>query len=435
MALRARLRALIVRLRGSGLAAESAWGLVLELATLVGMVLSFTLLGRSLGPAGYGGYASLYAIVGPLVTLAASGVVLALLQHVVRDLEPLAQTARSCLTLTLVLGVLLTVVGGGIASLVVESLTAVAITTILLTEFVTSPMVHVAATTVQAATGFTGAAKIRLVLVVARAMVLVALFLANSLTVATLGVCMLLVSGVLAIVSLHQVGGQYGFAFTPGRVHVSHLKTNLLYSSAISASSLNNDGDKLVMAANGLVVDTGLYAAAYRIVSFGMIPIGSLVAVSHRRFLEHEEGVRGQHLARSLRFGAVSGGYGLVFGSRCSSPPPCCRWCWVPDFEGSVVMVRWLTPTVMMRSLAIFSLNGLMGLGRVGLRSVIVIVNAGGGDGALRRAHPALRVGGRGDRHAHQRDDRRGQHVDRSARLPAARRPGDRPAARDRGYR
>ena len=176
MALLARLRSLIDRLRGSGLAAESAWGLVLELATLLGMVLSFTLLGRSLGPAGYGGYASLYAIVGPLVTLAASGVTLALLQHVVRDGEPLAQTARSCLTLTLALGVLLTLVGTGIAALVVESLTAVAITTILLTEFLTSPMVHVAATTVQAATGFIGAAKIRLVLVIVRAVVLVLLF-------------------------------------------------------------------------------------------------------------------------------------------------------------------------------------------------------------------------------------------------------------------
>ena len=73
------VRELLRRIRSGGMAAESAWALILELASLFGLVLSFTLLGRTLGPDGYGGYASLYAVISPLVTLAASGVTLALL--------------------------------------------------------------------------------------------------------------------------------------------------------------------------------------------------------------------------------------------------------------------------------------------------------------------------------------------------------------------
>ena len=46
------------------------------------------------------------------------------------------------------------------------------------------------------------------------------------------------------------------------------------------------------------------------------------------------------------------------------------------EFEGSVVMMQWLAPIVFLRAIGIFSLNGLMGLGRVLLRTVIVTLNA-----------------------------------------------------------
>lgn len=376
MALLAVIRAQTDRLKGGGLAAESAWGLLLEFVTLVGTVLSFALLGRSLGAAGYGGYASLYAIVGPLVTLAASGVVLALLQHIVRDGEPLAETARSCLSLSLALGFPLTLVGAGLATLVVDSLTTVAIVAILLTEFVAAPVVQVAASTLQAGTGFIDAAKLRLVLVVGRIAILATLFAANRLTVATLGLTMLALSLVVGIWSLRNVGDRYGFRFTPGRVKVRHLKTNALYSTGISAVALNSDGDKLVLAANKLVIDTGLYAAAYRIVSFGLVPIGGIVNVSHRRFLQHEEGVKRQHLDRALRFGLVSAAYGLIFGIVLFMAAPLLPTLLGEEFEGSVTMVRWLSPTVLMRSAGIFSLNGLMGLGHNALRTGIIVANS-----------------------------------------------------------
>jgi len=370
------LRDLIQRLRGDGLAAESAWGLVLEVVTLATTVMSFLFLGRSLGAAGYGGYASLYAIAGPLVTLAASGIVLAVLQHIVRDGEALPGVARSCLSLSMALGVLLTLIGTGVASLLVDSISTVAIVSILLTEFVAAPLVHVAASVAQAGTGYVDAAKIRLVLVVGRGCLLIVLFVGGVLSIATLGVSMLVLATILGLRALRQVGRRYGFTFTPGRVRMSHLRTNLVYSAAISAAGLNADGDKLVMAANKLVVDTGLYAAAYRIVSFGLIPVGSLVSATHRRFLEHEEGLRRQHLDRSLRFGLLAGGYGFAFGIVLFVAAPFLPLLMGEEFEGSVDMVRWLSPTVFMRALAIFPLNGLMGLGREGLRTVMVVTNA-----------------------------------------------------------
>ena len=211
------------------------WGSALEVVGILAMIVSFTLLGRTLGPEGFGGYASLYAVIGPLVTLAASGVTLALLEHAIRNRESLAATARSCMSLSLVLGALLFCVGGLIASFVVESLTTVAIVTILLTEFITTPLIQIAAGTVQAGSGYTGAAQIRIALVTLRLVALILLYAIGALSVATLGSVHLFSTAVLAIVVLRRMGRDFGFSFLPGRVNLHHLRTNFVYSSGISA--------------------------------------------------------------------------------------------------------------------------------------------------------------------------------------------------------
>lgn len=376
MAITSTIRATVDRLRASGGAGEQIWGLGLELTTLASTLLAFTLLGRSLGATGYGGYAALYAIIGPLVTLSASGVTLSLLQHVVRDREPLPETARSCLSLSIVLGTLLTVVGGAVAFWIVDTLSAVAIVSILVIEFVSTPLVNVAASTVQAGTSFTGAAQIRIALVGGRIVILVALFVADSLTVASLGVTQLAWSAVLSVFALRAVGRRYGFRFWPGAVKGRHLKSNVIYSAAISADSVANQGDQVVLAANRMVTDTGLYAAAFRIINLGLVPVGSLTNVSHKRFLENDEDLPGEHLHLAIRYSKVSGLYGIAFGVAAALAAPLFPLLMGDTFEGSVTMIRWLAPVVFLRAIGIFSLNGLMGLGRAGLRTVLITVNA-----------------------------------------------------------
>lgn len=367
---------MIGRFRGGGLAAESAWSLALELLTMMGTILAFTFLGRSLGAEGYGGYASLYAIIGPVVTLSASGVTLALLQHVVRDGESIDETARSCLSLSIVLGVVLTAAAAVFAFWIVDSLSAVAIVSILLIELVTSPLVNVAAATVQAGASFIGATRIRMLLVAGRTILLIVLFTSGELTVASLGLSQLAWSAVLTVIVLRATGRRFGFRFWPGRIRGAHLKSNVLYSAAISADSIGNDGDKVVLAANRFVVDTGLYAAAYRIIMLGMVPIGSLVSVSHKRFLEREPGRRREHLDLAIRYSKLSGAFGLAFGVAVFVSAPLFPIVVGDSFEGSVEMVRWLSPIVFLRAIGIYSLNGLMGLDRVRLRTILISANA-----------------------------------------------------------
>lgn len=374
MAGRPSLRTLRTRLTGPA-ATEQVWALALEVTTLGGTILAFMLLGRSLGAEGYGAYATLYAIIGPVVTLAASGVVLAQLQHSVAEGESLAGTARSCLSIVLVLGSVLTVLSCAISFAIVDGLGPVAIVSIVAIELLTTPIVLVAATTEQAGTSFAGAARIRLLLVAGRAVAVIALFLAGALTVANLGVAHLVWSLVLGVYMLRRIGRRYGFRLVPGRIERSHVRTNFVFSTAISADAVGNDGDKVVLAANGFVTDTGLYAAAYRVIQLGLIPLGALANTTHVRFLERSR-VPGYHLRLAMRYSGIALAYGIAFGLAVIVAAPLLPIVVGSSFEDSVEIVRWLAPIVALRGLGMYSLNALLGLRRTGLRTGIVVANA-----------------------------------------------------------
>jgi O-antigen/teichoic acid export membrane protein len=100
------------------------------------------------------------------------------------------------------------------------------------------------------------------------------------------------------------------------------------------------------------------------------------MSVTHNRFLEHDEGAQGQHLRRSLRFGGICAVYGAVFAVVVAIAAPLITLIVGDEFEGSVTIVRWLAPLVLFRSLAIFPLNGLMGLGYTRLRTMLLVGGA-----------------------------------------------------------
>lgn len=365
------------QVRAHGLAGESFWGLLNEGVTLVSTVVAFTLLGRSLGTVGYGDYASLYSIVGPLGNLAASGVPLALMQHILRDREELAQTVGSCLSLTLMFGTALAVIGIGVGSMIVPAFPLTTIGALILLEFVVLPVGSIASTTIQTQAGYTRATQIRMVQVILRLVIILVLHAFDELTVASLAASHLLVSIVFSGVMLQLTARRYGFDPWPGSVRRRHAGTSVSYSIGITGITLQNDGDKATLASYGYREETGLYAAAYRIVQFGLLPVGVLAGVTHQRFLHHEEGERDQHLRRSIKFAAVTVSYGLVFAIGVIIAAPILPRLVGDEFEGSVTMVRWLAPLVLLRGLATFPINGLMGLGKTFMRSLLLVATAG----------------------------------------------------------
>jgi O-antigen/teichoic acid export membrane protein len=370
-----RLRQLL-RLVRLDVAKDSVTGFAYEGTLLFSTLLSFSLLGRSLGEYGYGHYAALYAIVAPLTTLAATGVALAQAEHVIRRHEDLESTSQSCLALSILSGLLLTAIGTLIATIIVSGLTLWAIVPIMLLEFVSYPAILIAASTVQIHEGYAMSSRFRIVPILFRITIIVVLYVTGHLTIATLGVTYLAVSVGLCFVIIPMVGRRYGIALRPGRIRPQHFKTGMVYSFGVSGLALQNDGDKLVMQSYNLTSQVGLYSAAYKIVQFGLLPVTTFMSVSHNRFLEHDENKKGQHLRRAIRWGGVCSVYGAVFALAIAAAAPLITLLVGNSFEGSVTMVRWLGPLVLFRALAIFPLNGLMGLGHTRLRTGLLVASA-----------------------------------------------------------
>jgi O-antigen/teichoic acid export membrane protein len=370
------LRHLLGGLGRRDLAKDTVFGLSFEGALLVSTLLSFSLLGRSLGTDGFGDYASLYAIAAPLNTLATTGVALAQAEHVIRSHEDLESTTRSCFSLSLIAGVIMTIIATTLGVLIVHGVPVHAMVPIFLLEFVSFPAVLLAANTVQVQDGYAASTSVRVIPIMLRIVILVTLFALGRLTIFALGITYLIGTVVVGLVQIHRVGRRYGIKIRPGRVHARHLKSDLVYSAGVSGFAVQNDGDKTVLQAYNLRTDVGLYSAAYKIVQFGLIPVNAFMTVSHNRFLIHEDDARGQHLRRAVRFGGVCAAYGLVFGIAVAICAPMITLIIGRDFEGSVEIVRWLAPLVLLRALLVFPLNGLMGLGHTRLRTGLLLGGA-----------------------------------------------------------
>jgi O-antigen/teichoic acid export membrane protein len=164
-------------------------------------------------------------------------------------------------------------------------------------------------------------------------------------------------------------------ALVPGRIGAGHLRAALTYGLGIGSAIVQNDGDKLVLNASGHPVDSGLYAAAYRLVGVAMMPASALLSSSHFAVLQASRGSSDQ-LRRALAYSAVTACYAVpALGVLALLAP------WVPrvlgaDFEGTSLILQLVAPIALVRALGGYAANGLLGLHRNALRTGLLVAGA-----------------------------------------------------------
>lgn len=140
------------------------------------------------------------------------------MEHAVRRQEPLDQVARKSLTITLALGSVLSVIGIVVAMLIVDEMPVLAIVVIVIDQFIVSPMAMIAAATLQSASLFSLATKMRLTMTVARTLVVVSLFVFGALEVQTYVLLNVTVLLLLAMASMRvPLDAGSGSASSPAR--------------------------------------------------------------------------------------------------------------------------------------------------------------------------------------------------------------------------
>lgn len=354
---------------------DTLWALVEQGTGLVAALLSFLLLGRTLGAAGYGAFVGVYALIGPFSALSQSGVYLAVMEHVVREREDPAEVARSCMSLSTVNALLWTPVLAAVALRWIDGLPVAAAILLIGSEFWLNGTLATVVGMVQAVTGFPAAARIRLLGALTRITLLAGLAALGALTLTTLAVGQVATLGAVLLFGLGRVSRLIGAQARPGAIRRGHLRSALLYGVGIGASSAQSDGDKFVLNAAHHQADAGRYGAAYRLMQILLLPVNALAGATHLSFLQAGEGPDSQ-LRRAVRLSLVSMAYAVPAVGCMVAGATLVPRILSQDFAETPVILQWLAPVVILRGAGVFPMNGLMGLGRNALRTKLLVVNA-----------------------------------------------------------
>ena len=362
--------------RPGGLAQDTAWAGVSEGTQLVSSLGVFYLLTTQLGPSTYGLYAGLQAVAAAMATLSSASVVMFILQEAIRERRDIGRVLPLSLGMALMGGVLMTAVAAGFGPLLLPRISRELITIFTAAEVLAAAGVNVAAAAVQAVEGFAAAARLRTAFFVGRLLAVAALWGSGSLTLATLAGTLLVLNSVSGVAALFYCGRSLKAPLRLGLPRWTDVRRGLSYGGVLGGFAVQEDGDKVLMVRLGAPVDAGFYAAGYRAIQLVMLPIKSLLFASHNRFLVDEQGEKHQHLRRSMRFTAMAGAYAVVAAAAVLLLAPAVASILGPEYTKSAQVVRALTPLLVLRALSLFAFNGLIGLGRNGVRVAIVVSGA-----------------------------------------------------------
>ena len=353
---------------------DTAWALVDQAATLLASTLSFLLLGRNLGAAGYGALVGLYSLIGPFLALGQSGVYLSAMEHIARAGEPPGEVGRSCMSITLVNAVLWVPVLSALSVLWIKGLPVTAAVFLVGTEFCLAALLQQSTGIVQAVSGYPAAARLRITSALLRIVPLVLLSATGMLTLTTLSMAQAVTVGSVALFAITRTSRLAGVPIVPGLIRRRHVRSVLLYALQAGALNVQLDGDKFALNAAHHQADAGRYGAAARIMQFALLPLSALVNATHVSFLRTGADA-GSQLRRATRSAVVATAYGVPAALGLFLVAPLAPLILTRDFSETTRMLQWLGPLLILRGQSTFPLNGLMGLGRNDLRAKIIVGN------------------------------------------------------------
>lgn len=161
----------------------------------------------------------------------------------------------------------------------------------------------------------------------------------------------------------------------------SEIQQGFFFSISASASNINANLDKTMLASMSTLTATGIYGSAYRFIDVGSIVLLSLFGVSYPKFFQHgASGIRSSfNFARRLlpfilSFGIVSSiGY-LVFA-------PLVPVILGDEYTEAIAALRWLAPLPFIAAFQWLAADTLTGAGFQRVRSAVqvaaAVLNAG----------------------------------------------------------
>jgi O-antigen/teichoic acid export membrane protein len=149
------------------------------------------------------------------------------------------------------------------------------------------------------------------------------------------------------------------------------LREGFYFSVSVSAQTVYNDIDKMMLARLGTLDATGIYGAAYRLVDVSFVPISSLIAAAYPSFFR--KGVDG--LSATLHYAKRLLGRGMAYAALATIAillsAGLVPYVLGAEYSRTVEALRWLAFLPVLRASYYFFSDALTGAGYQGIRTGI----------------------------------------------------------------
>jgi O-antigen/teichoic acid export membrane protein len=344
---------------------------------VLAQAIQFFLVGRALGATGFGAYAGVMALVFVLAPFATWGSGMILIMRVSRNRTLFSLYWGNALLTVLVAGGGLLVVCVVLSRFVLPHVTLTLVVGLALGELIFGRVLDVAGQAFQAFEQLKGTAAVATALNVSRA-VAAALWVILPLphSPSVWAVVYLVATAVPAVGAYMVISRRLGRPAPAPRAALGDLRLGGYFAVSLQASNIYNDIDKVMLARLGSLYATGIYTAAYRVITMAFMPMSALIYSLYARFFQEGlTGIRGS-TRLAIRMIPLSSVYGLAAFVGLIVFAPLFPRILGAQYNGSVDAIRLLALLPLLKGLHYFAADALTGAGRQGVRTAVQAVVA-----------------------------------------------------------
>jgi len=330
----------------------------------------FVLIGRSLGPAGFGLFMGALALVYILMPFANWGTGHILVMQVSRDPASFPAYWGNTLLTTVIGGTVFTSIAMIVGTILVPSIPLTLILTLALAELWFSLILDACGQAFQVfdRLGVTAAISI---LENGLRLIAAAVFMALTMnpTPQLWGVWYLFSALLASCVALVIVTRSLGRPrFVPSLMH-HHIRDGWNFSVSLASATIYNDIDKTMLVRLATSEAAGIYAAAYRVIDMATAPLTSLLRATYAEFFRRGGlGIQGSS-RYARRFVPFILCYGVVASLGLVVLAPITPYALGREYQMTVGAIQMLAILPALRGLYTFAANALTGAGHQGIRS------------------------------------------------------------------
>lgn len=190
---------------------------------------------------------------------------------------------------------------------------------------------------------------------------------------ATLYLISSIVISLLSLLAVNKMAGK-------PTLNLSRIKSDvglgIYFAIGLSASNINSDVDKTMLASMATLEATGIYGSAYRFINIGHVPVGALFNATYPRFFQ--QGVKGIQncfgFAKKLLPLLI--GYGIFSFLAYLIFAPLIPKILGAEYQDAISTLRWLAILPATNGLHILAADTLTGAGYQRVRSTVQVVTA-----------------------------------------------------------